>query len=92
MAGAAGNKTAVVVVTPGAVLTDWRDNVSALLTAFLPGQEYGHSITEVLWGDVAPSGKLPLSELDCLNGTVSSGALLMDRCCALQRFLLSRTR
>ena len=30
-----GHKTAVVVVTPGAILTDWRDNVSAVLTPFM---------------------------------------------------------
>jgi hypothetical protein len=42
----AGKKTAVVVVTPGAVLTDWRGDVAAVLTSFLPGEGHG---ARVLW-------------------------------------------
>ena len=39
-AAVAGKKMAVVVVTPGAVLTPWRANVSAVLTPMMPGQQY----------------------------------------------------
>ena len=35
--GVTGQKTVVVVVAPGAVLTDFRDSVGALLIAFMPG-------------------------------------------------------
>ena len=61
VAAVAGNRTAVVAVTPGALLTDWRDNVSAVLTAFMPGEQYGDAIVDVLFGDVNPSAKLPVS-------------------------------
>ena len=33
----------------------------ALLMAFLPGTEAGHGVADVLFGRVAPQGKLPFS-------------------------------
>jgi len=61
VAKAAGKKTVVIAVTPGALLTPWRDDVAAILTPFMPGQEYGNAITEVLFGDVNPAAKLPIT-------------------------------
>lgn len=61
IAKASGKKTAVIAVTPGAVLTPWRDGVSAILAPLMPGQEYGNAIAEVLFGDVNPGAKLPLT-------------------------------
>ena len=50
------------MVNPGAVLVSpWADNVSALLTMFMPGLEMGNAISDVLFGDVNPSGRLPLT-------------------------------
>ena len=39
----------------------WIDhpNITAVVFAGLPGQESGHSLTDVLYGDVNPSGRLP---------------------------------
>jgi len=54
-------KTVVVVITPGAVLTDWTDDVAAVVVAFLPGQEEGNAIADILFGSVNPSGKLPVT-------------------------------
>ena len=58
---AANRKTVVVMTVPGAVLTPWRDQVAALLTNFMPGQQAGHAIADVLFGRVNPSGARPLS-------------------------------
>ena len=53
----------VVVCTPGAVLLPWAHSksVSAVLTVFMPGQQFGSAIAELLFGDANPSGKLPLT-------------------------------
>ena len=54
---AANPNTVVVAATPGALLTPWRDAVKSLLVNFMPGQEGGNAITQVLFGKVNPSGK-----------------------------------
>ena len=53
--------SAVVVACPGAVLTPWADGVDALLYNFMPGQEVGLAIASVLFGDVNPSARLPVT-------------------------------
>ncbi|KAL1515000.1 hypothetical protein AB1Y20_004071 [Prymnesium parvum] len=53
--------TAVCVSVPGAVLTPWREEVQALTAAFMPGQEYGNALADVLFGSTNPSAKLPLT-------------------------------
>lgn len=52
----------VVVTHSGGVNTmPWANNskIGAILAAHYPGQESGNSIVDLLWGDVAPSGRLP---------------------------------
>ncbi|MGW0033891.1 beta-glucosidase [Streptomyces sp. NPDC003314] len=57
---AAANPRTVVVVNAGApVLLPWADEVPALLWAWLPGQEAGHALADVLFGRAEPSGRLP---------------------------------
>jgi len=54
----------VVIHAVGVVLIEeWIDhpNVTAVLFAGLPGQESGNALTQVLYGDVSPSGKLPFT-------------------------------
>ena len=48
-------------LTQGAVLTPWAGNVSAVLTMFMPGLEMGNALSDVLYGDLNPSGRLPLT-------------------------------
>lgn len=61
VAASAGDKAAVVAVTPGALLTPWRDDVGAILVPFMPGQEFGNAIADVIFGDHNPSAKLPIT-------------------------------
>jgi len=59
---AARNRSTVVVLQNGtAVLMPWLDQVGAVLAAWYPGSRGGDAIADVLFGDVNPSGKLPLT-------------------------------
>lgn len=58
------NNTIVVMhVTNPVVISDWVDhpNVTALLNAFVPGEQSGNSLVPILFGDLSPSGKLPFT-------------------------------
>lgn len=57
----AQRNTVVGLHIPGATVMPWIDSVPAVLAAFMPGQEDGHAIASILFGDVNPSGKLPLT-------------------------------
>lgn len=71
---AANPNTIVVLTTGGAIQTsDWDARVPAVLQAWYGGQEQGHAIADVLFGDVNPSGKLPLTmPVDDAGTTVSA--------------------
>ncbi len=59
---AAANPRTVVVVKSGApVLMPWLDQVPAVLEAWYPGEEDGNVVASLLFGDVNPSGKLPIT-------------------------------
>jgi beta-glucosidase len=59
---AAANPNTVVVVTSGsAVALPWAGSVRGILEAWYPGQEYGNALAALLYGDVNPSGKLPVT-------------------------------
>ena len=58
---AANPSTVVVLQTGGAVLTPWREEVGAILEIWFPGQEVGAALPGVLFGDVDPAGRLPVS-------------------------------
>lgn len=58
---AANPHTVVVLNTGGPVLMPWLAKVSGVLEAWYPGQEDGDAAAAVLFGDVDPSGKLPLT-------------------------------
>jgi beta-glucosidase len=57
------NPNTIVVLTTGTSvkMDKWEKNVPAILDMFFGGQEGGNAITEILFGDVNPSGKLPFS-------------------------------
>ncbi|HEY4358207.1 MAG TPA: glycoside hydrolase family 3 N-terminal domain-containing protein [Acidobacteriaceae bacterium] len=56
-------KPVVLVVFSGRplVLTWAAQHVPAILEAWFPGTEAGHALARVLFGEVSPSGKLPMS-------------------------------
>jgi beta-glucosidase len=54
-------RTIVVLQGSGPVLMPWLNDVPAVLETWYLGQEGGTALGEVLFGDVAPTGKLPLS-------------------------------
>ena len=57
------NNNTIVVLNNGSpvVMTGWIDSVAAAVEAWFPGQECGDAIADVLFGDVNPSGKLPMT-------------------------------
>jgi beta-glucosidase len=59
---AAANPHCVVVIVGGSAVTmeSWRDQVPAILMAWYSGMEGGNAIADIIFGDVNPSGKLPI--------------------------------
>ncbi|MGC2421376.1 MAG: glycoside hydrolase family 3 C-terminal domain-containing protein [Candidatus Acidiferrales bacterium] len=53
--------TIVLMRTGSPMLLPWVDAVPALLEAWYPGEEDGNAVAAVLFGDVNPSGKLPVT-------------------------------
>jgi len=57
----ANPRTVVVLETGGAVFMPWLDKVSGVLQAWYPGTSGGEAIAKLLFGQVNPSGRLPIS-------------------------------
>ncbi len=56
------NPHTIVVVNAGSpVAMDWSERAAAILQLWYPGQEGGHALSDVLFGDVDPGGRLPLT-------------------------------
>jgi beta-glucosidase len=59
---AAANPNTVVVVNSGSAVTmPWAGSVRGIIESWYPGQEYGNALASLLFGDVDPSGKLPVT-------------------------------
>jgi beta-glucosidase len=56
-------KPVVVVLVGGSAITmnNWLDKVPGVLDVWYPGEEGGHAVTDVLFGDADPGGRLPIS-------------------------------
>lgn len=58
----AGKRVVVVLNVCGPVeIASWRDKVDAIVCAWLPGQEAGSAVCDVLCGRVRPHSRLPMS-------------------------------
>jgi beta-glucosidase len=58
---AANPRTVVVLQTGGPVLTPWAGTVPGIVETWYPGGHGGAAIARVLYGDVDPGGRLPVS-------------------------------
>jgi beta-glucosidase len=60
---AATGKPVVVVLVGGSAITmsRWIDRVGAVVMAWYPGELGGNGVADVLFGDVNPSGRLPIT-------------------------------
>jgi beta-glucosidase len=76
----ANPRTIVVLTTGQPVAMPWLDAVPAVVEAWYPGQEQGNVVARVLFGDVNPSGKLPVTFPRALESTptASSSAVTSD--------------
>lgn len=60
---AATGKPVIVLLSGGSavIMNNWLDKVGAVLNVWYPGEEGGHAVAAVLFGDENPSGRLPIS-------------------------------
>ncbi len=58
---AANPNTIVVIENGGPQIMPWLASVKAVLEAWYPGQRGGEAIANILFGEVNPSGKLPMT-------------------------------
>jgi len=60
-------RTIVVASVPGAVLMPWSGQVPAVIVNFMPGQEVGNALADVLFGIENPSARLPITMPNTAN-------------------------
>ena len=59
---ATGKPVVLVLTTGSALAVDWAQaHLPAILVAWYPGQRGGTAVADVLFGDVSPSGRLPVT-------------------------------
>ena len=59
---AAGKPVVLVLMSGSALAVNWADeHVPAILQAWYPGQAGGAAVADVLFGDVSPAGRLPVT-------------------------------
>ena len=60
---AAVGKPVIVVLVGGSAIamSSWLDRVDGVLLAWYPGEEGGHAVADLLFGDENPAGRLPVT-------------------------------
>jgi beta-glucosidase len=63
MAVAATGTPVVVAIVGGSAVTmsSWLERVGAVLHVWYPGEQGGHAVADVLFGDASPAGRLPIT-------------------------------
>jgi len=61
LAGTGPPVTVVLVAGSAVTMGGWIDSVGAVVLAWYPGEEGGHAIADILFGDHNPSGRLPIT-------------------------------
>lgn len=57
-----GTPMVVVLVGGSAInMSNWINNVPAIIDVWYPGEQGGNAIADVLWGDYNPAGRLPIT-------------------------------
>ena len=56
-------KPVVVILVGGSAITmhNWLNKVNAVIDIWYPGEEGGHALADVLFGDASPAGRLPIT-------------------------------
>jgi beta-glucosidase len=68
----ANPKTVVVLMGGGPIdMTQWVNDAPAILQAWYPGMEGGNALARILFGQVNPSGKLPMTFMKTLQDAPS---------------------
>jgi len=71
----ANDSTVVVLTTGTAVEMPWVDDVSAILEMWYPGEVFGPALASLVYGEVSPSGKLPMT----FPASIDDGPLLTEQ-------------
>jgi beta-glucosidase len=60
---AATGKPVVVLLVGGSAITmrNWIDKVNSVVDIWYPGEEGGHAVADILFGDYNPAGRLPIT-------------------------------
>jgi len=58
---AVAKKVVVIALAPGAVETEWAEGADAVLMMFMPGEQIGPAVAQLLTGAASPGGRLPVS-------------------------------
>ncbi|NVK55022.1 MAG: glycoside hydrolase family 3 C-terminal domain-containing protein [Alteromonadaceae bacterium] len=66
---ALGKPVVLVNFSGSAMALNWeQENVDAIVQAFYPGEATGTALARILWGEVSPSGRLPVTFYHNLDG------------------------